>query len=77
MAKLNYKRLSYTDMEHVSGVVFSELKKQKGINKIDIRDLAWYRYGRYSTQPLVVFLRDGRIFKIRTRKGKILIEKIK
>ena len=59
------------------GNVFCELKKQKGINKIDIRDLAWYRYGRYSTQPLVVFLRDGRIFKIRTRKGKILIEKIK
>ena len=25
MAKLNYKRLLYTDMEHVSGVVFSQL----------------------------------------------------
>jgi len=77
MAKLNYKRLTYISIGDVSEVAFRELEKQKGISKGEIRDLAWYRYGKYAAQPLIVFLRDGRIFKIRTRKGKILIEKIK
>jgi len=83
---LLYRRHSYKNKKPIPptvetvgflGNVFCELERQKGINKSDIRDLAWYRYGRYATQPLVVFLRDGRIFKIRTRKGNILIEKIK
>jgi len=77
MAKLDYKRLSYTDADCVSSVVFNELKKQNGINKSDIKNLAWYKCGRYSTQPLIVFLKDNKIFKIKTRKGKIIVENVR
>jgi len=77
MAKLDYRKLSYTDMDCVSSVVINELERQKEVNKSDIKGLAWYKCGRYSTQPLIVFLKDGKIFKIKTRKGKIIVENVR
>ena len=63
-------------MDKVSGVIFRELEKL-GIEKTDIDSLAWYKFGQYAKQPLIVFLRDGRIFKVRTRKGNLYIKRLK
>ncbi|RLC80417.1 MAG: hypothetical protein DRI61_05825 [Chloroflexi bacterium] len=76
MAKLNYKRLKYVNIGEVSEVVYRELEKQ-GIDKTNIRKIAWYQYGSYARQPLIVFLRDGRIFKVGVRRNNIYVEKIK
>lgn len=76
MPRLHYRRLEYTQMDKVSGVVFRELEKL-GIEKTDIDSLAWYKFGQYAKQPLIVFLRDGRIFKVGTRKGNLYVERIK
>ena len=58
MMKLHYKRLEYTEMDKVSGVVFRELAKL-GIEKSEISDLAWYKFGRFA---------KWLNFKIETRK---------
>jgi len=76
MTKLNYKRLKYVNIGEVSEVVYRELEKQ-GISRTKIKDIAWYQYGRYATQPLIVFVKDGRILKVGTRRNKMYIEKIK
>lgn len=76
MMKLHYNRLEYTEMDKASGVVFRELAKL-GIEKSEISDLAWYKFGRFAKWPLIVFLKNGQIFKIRTRKGSIYIDRIK
>jgi len=76
MPRLHYRRLEYTQMDKVSGVIFRELEKL-GIEKTDIDSLAWYKFGQYAKQPLIVFLRDGRIFKVGTRKGNLYVERIK
>jgi len=76
MPRLHYRRLEYTQMDKVSGVIFRELEKL-GIEKTDIDSLAWYKFGQYAKQPLIVFLRDGGIFKVGTRKGNLYVERIK
>jgi len=76
MARLNYRRLRYVNVREVSEVVYKELEKQ-GISRAKIRDIAWYQYGSYARQPLIVFLRDGRIFKVGVRRNNIYVEKIK
>ena len=76
MPRLHYRRLEYTQIDKVSGVIFRELEKL-GIEKTDIDSLAWYKFGQYAKQPLIVFLRDGRIFKVVTRKGNPYVERIK
>jgi len=76
MPRLHYRRLEYTQMDKVSGVVFRELEKL-GVEKTDIDSLAWYKFGQYAKQPLIAFLKDGRIFKVGTRKGNLYVERIK
>ena len=76
MPRLHYRRLEYTQMDKVSAIVFRELGKL-GIEKTDIDSLAWYKFGQYAKQPLIAFLKDGRIFKVGTRKGNLYVERIK
>ena len=76
MKRINYSRIFYTTIDKISKVVFRELEKY-GVSVEDIKDVGWYGYGRFSSQPLIVFLKDGRIYKVGTRKGNIYVERIK
>jgi len=64
MKKLHYNRLEYVPISQISKVALKTLAKKTGKDITDIKELAYYKFGAYSKQPLVVFFNDGSIYKI-------------
>ena len=72
MAKrINYSRLEYTELQRISRVAIEKILEFTGKEIIEIKNVAWYKYGRYATQPLIFFFKDGSIYKI-TYKLKVI-----
>jgi len=72
--RLNYARLEYDSIEKISKIVIEKLLQATGRRLEDIEEVAWYKYGPYSKQPLIVFFKDGTIYKI---KASLKIERLK
>ena len=74
MKKLHYNRLEYTTLSKVSRVAINKVLEKSKKDITDIEKLAWYKFGPYSKQPVIIFFNDGSIYKV---NGSLKAEKIR
>ena len=76
MVKIHYNRIEFKTFEKINPNVFKKLE-EIGITKLDIESIGVYRFGRYAFQPAIVFLKDGRVYKVGTKRWKFYVKRIR
>lgn len=74
MKRINYNRLEYKNIEEVSAVAIRKVLEVAKKKITDIKDVAFYKYGPYRLQPLLIFFRDGSVWKV---SAKLKVERIR